>query len=453
MRLVGLVGYAFYYRLPSAIFAYVNNRRNKTDDKEGATYLGKRMIKFLHRAGPSFIKLGQVLSTRPDILGDELAEALAELQDKVPPFSYTAVKRTVEGQLKCKISEAFSEFAPTPVAAASIAQVHRARTLAGELVAVKVLRPGIERSFRNDLKLMSFIARFIEFWSKEARRLRFRDIVETMEKIVTAEMDLRMEAAASDQLRENCKNDAGLYIPKITWQLTAQRVMTMEWIEGIPLHDVERLRHENYSINDITQKLAVIFFNQAFRDGFFHADMHPGNLFVLPNGDIALIDFGIMGHMEKKDRVFMVKTLHHFLQRDYQKVADLHFEIGYVPPDQDRHMFALACRSLGEPIVGLPVNQISMGKLLKQLLEVSRRFKMPVQIQLIMLQKTMVTIEGIGYMLNPEVNMWKLAEPWIKAWAAKNFSATQRAKELFKEAAAVVDHLPAILSKVRQALD
>lgn len=397
---------------------------NYKQNKQG---LAINLTKALQQMGPSFIKLGQFLSTRPDLLGEEMAESLTMLQDKLPPFPAKQVLRILEEELGRPISHLYKEVNMTPVAAASIAQVHRAVTLEGEEVAVKVLRPNIDKLLHRDLNLLSSLARVFSFIYPSLLRLQLDQAVETLSKSIQIELDLRLEAAAADQLRANLADDHSIYIPSVHWSLTSQKVFTMEWIEGVPISNKERLLQTGINLKELAHNLALSFFNQALRDGFFHADMHPGNILVMKDGRVALVDFGIMGHLDRKSKIFIAQMLHSFIKRDYKKVADLHFTIGYIPADQSLEQFALACRSIGEPIIGLKTNQISIGLLMKQLFSISHNFQMVMQPQLILLQKTMVTIEGLGVSLYPEVNMWELVEPWISKWAEKNFSIRAKA--------------------------
>jgi ubiquinone biosynthesis protein len=419
-RLIFIFGLSgvFYYAIKAILVKkYSGNalKLNKVLHK-----LGKAFVNALHAGGPSFIKLGQIFSTRSDIFGDILIEELSKLQDRLPPFDFAEVKKTIESEFNTPIHKHFKRIDEIPVAAASIAQVHKGILADGNVVAIKVLRPQIEKKFQRDLKLFAFIAKILVKFSFHSTRLRPLEIVNTLSEVVKFELDLRFEAASADQLRENCKTD-DVVIPKVYWLHTSKKVLTLEWVDAIPIYEKERLLAAGHDLKEVAKKLAVTFFNQAYRDGFFHADLHPGNILVNKGGNIVLVDFGIIGILDYKDRMFIAEMLYCFVMRDYKRVSELHFEIGYVPKDQDPVLFALACRSIGEPIIGLPVNKISIAKLLKQLFDISRSFNMVVQTQLILLQKTMVTIEGVGYLIHPEVNMWKLAEPWIKDWAEQNF--------------------------------
>ncbi|AIF81765.1 ubiquinone biosynthesis protein, 2-polyprenylphenol 6-hydroxylase [endosymbiont of Acanthamoeba sp. UWC8] len=415
--------------------------------------MGNQINNFLLRSGPSFVKLGQTLSTRPDIIGESLSNSLSKLQDKVPPFNFTSVERTLEKEFKTSLDNLFKEFDKTPVAAASIAQVHKAVTFDNEPVAVKILRPNIEKKFNNDLKLFYFITEFLLFFFPPIKSFKLDQVVKTLEHSVSIETDLRIEGAAADQLRENFANDDSVYIPQMRWDLTSKRVLTQEWIDGIPINERQKLIKAGHNLQQIAKNLAITFFNQAYRDGFFHADIHPGNVMINNAGKIVLIDFGIMGSLEKEDRVFVAKILYGFITRDYKAVSDIHFEMGYVPHTQSREIFALACRSVGEPIVGMPVNKISIGKLLKQLFEISKKFDMNIQPKFLLLQKTLVTVEGTGQSLYPEVNMWQLAEPWIKDWARQNFGIKARIKDTKANIIKLSHDLPKAVDKMLSFFD
>lgn len=413
---------------------------------------GVRLTRALHRLGPSFIKLGQALSVRPDIVGEEVAEALTRLQDKLPPFSTDKAKRIIARELGRPVAELFSEFDDVPVAAASIAQVHKAVTKDGRAVAVKVLRPKVINAFKRDLKLCYAIARMVEKLPS-CKRLKPVQVVDVFANSVKKELDLRLEAASASKLKENCKDDAGFHVPQILWSLTSRKVLTLEWVDGIAVNDIEALRDAGHDLRKISEKLAVSFFNQSYRDGFFHADVHPGNLFVNKAGDIVPVDFGIMGQIDKQTRIFVAEILRGFLQGDYDHVAKVHFDAGYVPADKCPQEFALACRAIGEPILGLPANRISIAKLLALLFKVTEDFDMQTQPQLLLLQKTMVLVEGVGTQLNPDVNMWQLAEPWIENWAKDNLGPQARLKDGAKDFAALLCNMPQHLRKIDALLE
>ncbi len=326
--------------------------------------------------GPAYIKFGQIMSTRPDVVGDELAEQLKVLQDKLPPFSTAEAKRAVLAELGIPADEVFSEFSDA-VAAASIAQVHKA-TLAdtGEVVAVKVLRPGIERAFQKDIDAFYLIARFVELLAPGARRLRPMDVIQHFEGVVRGELDLRLEASAAGEFAANTAQDDQFELPKVKWDLSSRRAMTLGWMDGISLSEVDRIRAAGIDTEDLGNRVLQIFLNHALRDGYFHADMHQGNLRVGPSGQIIALDFGIMGRIDEYTRRVYAEILIGFIRKDYRRVAEVHFEAGYVPADRDIDEFAQALRSVGEPIFGMDASRISMAHLLAYLFEVTERFGM-----------------------------------------------------------------------------
>jgi ubiquinone biosynthesis protein len=382
---------------------------------------GERLAMALQEMGPSFIKLGQALSTRADLLSEEVATDLAKLQDHLPAFPGAEARRTIEMQLGKPIDALFSSFDDTPIAAASIAQVHFAVTTDGRPVAVKVLRPDIEAAFARDLDLFYWIAELVERTQPRFRRLRPVESVKAFADVVRVEMDLRMEGAAAQELGENFRDDPNYRAPEIDWDRTAQRVMTQERVDGIPIGDREAILAAGHDPDAIMRKSAEAFFYQVFRDGFFHADMHGGNAFVDRQGCIVPVDFGIMGRIDSDTRGYLAELLVAFLRRDYRAVAEVQFRAGYVPADQSLEMFAQACRSIGEPIFGKPSHEISIARLLAHLLRVTEQFEMTVQPQLLLLQKTMLMAEGMGTRLNPKVNIWELAQPLIEDWMRDHF--------------------------------
>ena len=382
---------------------------------------GERLATALQELGPSFIKLGQALSTRADLLSEEVAADLARLQDHLPPFSGAEARRTIESELGRPVDKLFERFDDEPVAAASIAQVHFAVTSDGRDVAVKVLRPGIEAAFERDLDLFYWMAELVERTQPRFRRLKPIESVKAFADVVRVEMDLRMEAAAAQELGENFQDDANYRTPDIDWDRTAQRVMTLERVDGTPIGDRDAIVAAGHDPNLIMKKCAEAFFYQVFRDGFFHADMHGGNAFVDRAGSIVPVDFGIMGRVDEDTRVYLAELLVAFLRRDYRAVAEVQFRAGYVPPHHSIEMFAQACRSIGEPIFGKPSHEISIAHLLAHLLRVTEQFEMAVQPQLLLLQKTMLMAEGMGTRLNPMVNIWELARPLIEDWMVTHF--------------------------------
>ena len=368
----------------------------------------------LSALGPAYIKFGQILSTRPDVVGQDLANQLRVLQDKLPPFGVEKARAQIESELGVALPEIFSEFSE-PVAAASIAQVHKARRAdTGETVAVKVLRPGIERAFRTDIDAFYLAADMIETLAPASRRLRPRDVIKHFESVVMGELDLRLESAAASEYAANTEGDAGFQLPAVVWGLSGRRVMTMSWAEGEPLGDNAALDAAGHDRVELSERVLQLFLNHALRDGFFHADMHQGNLKVAPNGDIIAYDFGIMGHIDEYTRRVYAEILYGFIRRDYKRVAEVHFEAGYVPADRDVDEFARALRAVGEPIFGMDATRISMARLLSYLFEVTERFGMQTRTELILLQRTMVVVEGVARSLNPHMNIWHTARPVVE---------------------------------------
>lgn len=406
---------------------------------------GQRLARALQEAGPSFIKLGQALSTRSDLLGEEMAGDLSELQDRLPPFSGAEARQAVEAEFGQPLEALFAEFDDRPVAAASIAQVHFAVTGEGREVAVKILRPGIEAAFARDLDMFLWLAETIEATRPRMRRLRPVESVRTMAESVALEMDLRFEAAAACELGENFEGDPDFRVPAVDWARTGRRVLTTERVVGIPLDDRQAIVAAGHDPEKTITKAVVAFFKQVFRDGLFHADLHPGNLFVAADGAIVAVDFGIMGRVDMATRRHMGEMLMAFLSRDYRRVAEVHFEAGWVPAHRSVDAFTQACRSIAEPIFDKPQNEISMAHLLGQLFQVTETFEMEVQPQLLLLQKTMLTAEGTGRKLCPEANMWFLARPLIEDWIADTMGPEARLREAADGLAQAVGHLPRLL--------
>src|SRR5882757_1945281 len=406
---------------------------------------GERLAAALQEMGPSFIKLGQALSTRADLLSEEVAADLARLQDHLPAFPGALARRTIELELGRPVEAIYASFDDVPIAAASIAQVHFATTTDGRDVAVKVLRPGIEQAFARDLDLFYWMAELVERTQPRFRRLKPIESVRAFAEIVRVEMDLRMEAAAAEELGLNFADDPDYRAPTIDWDRTARRVLTLERVVGIPIGDRDAIVAAGHDPDLIMKKCAEAFFYQVFRDGFFHADMHGGNAFVDATGCIVPVDFGIMGRVDPDTRGYLAELLVAFLRRDYRAVAEVQFRAGYVPADQSLEAFAQACRSIGEPIFGKPSYDISIGRLLAQLLRVTEQFEMAVQPQLLLLQKTMLMAEGMGTRLNPKVNIWELAQPLIEEWMTTHFGPRATLGRAFEELARGVRRLPRLM--------
>jgi ubiquinone biosynthesis protein len=390
-----------------------------------------RLSAALTRLGPSYVKFGQFLATRPDIVGVAVARDLERLQDRMPPFPRADAVRMVELALGRPLDRLFASFSE-PIAAASIAQVHQARLAeagGGRLVAVKVMRPSVREQFARELQAMRFAARLFERFVPDAKRLRAREVVETLARSVAIEMDLRLEAAALSELAENTREDADFRVPAPEWDLTERDVLTTEWIEAIRLNDLPALEAAGHDLVKLARMLIQTFLRHAIRDGFFHADMHPGNLFVDPEGRLVAVDFGIMGRLGLKERRFLAEILLGFIRRDYRRVAQVHFEAGYVPARHSVEDFAQALRAIGEPIHDRRADEISMARLLTLLFEVTAIFEIATRTELVMLQKTMVVVEGVARSLDPKLDMWSTSEPVVREWIERNLGPVGRIEE------------------------
>ncbi|PWG03335.1 2-polyprenylphenol 6-hydroxylase [Sphingosinicella humi] len=366
--------------------------------------------------GPAAIKFGQALATRPDLVGEEAAHDLQLLQDRLPPAPFEQINASIEQALEKPVDQLFLEIDPEPIGAASIAQVHRAVTTDGRHVAVKVLRPNIEEDFARAIDTYEWAAAQVEAMGGEAARLRPRLVVATFRQWTLRELDLRREAASASELREGMEAESGFYVPQIDWTRTARRVMTLEWIDGIKLTNRQALIDAGHDLKELAAILVRAFLRQAVVDGFFHADLHQGNLFALPDGRLAAIDFGIMGRIDRQARVWLGEILYGLITGNYRRVAEIHFEAQYVPPHHSVEEFATALRAVGEPIRGLPVKEISVAQMLDGLFTITRDFDMPTQPHLLLLQKTMVMEEGVATALDPDINMWETSEPFLREW-------------------------------------
>ena len=372
----------------------------------------------MDRLGPSYIKLGQFLATRGDVVGDDVANELAKLQDQVPPVPDDVARAAVREALGAPVDELFTRFDHC-VNAASIAQVHKAvlSDATGEReVAVKVLRPGVARRFEKDLEAYYAAAYFLERYVSASRRLRPVAVVDTLAESTRFEMDFRLEAAAISEMAENSADDPKFRVPRVEWSRTTKSVLTMEWIQAIKMSRVDLLEEAGHDLPELAQRVLQTFLRHAMHDGFFHADMHQGNLFVEDDGTLVAVDFGITGRLSREERAVLAQILYGFIIRDYKRVAEWHFRAGYVPQNQDRDLFAQALRAVGEPIRDVTVADISMSRLLTQLFEITELFEMQTQPQLIMLQKTMVVVEGVARSLDPRLDMWETADPVVRGW-------------------------------------
>jgi ubiquinone biosynthesis protein len=404
---------------------------------------GPRLSRALERMGPAYLKLGQFLATRPDVVGVSMARDLEALQDRLPPFPQAEAEAVIATSLERPVAQAFVRLGPA-VAAASIAQVHRgevARNGSRHAVAVKVLRPNVASRFRRDLSDFFFVAYKAEAYSAEARRLRLVEVINTMSRSVAMEMDLRLEAAALSEMAENTRDDPDFRVPSVDWDRTTHNVLTMEWIDGIALSDHARLEQAAVDLPDLGRKVIQSFLRHALRDGFFHADMHPGNLFLDQAGRLVAVDFGIMGRLGLKERRFLAEILLGFITRNYRRVAEVHFEAGYVPGHHSVENFAQALRAIGEPIHNRVAEEISMARLLTLLLEVTALFDMRTRPELILLQKTMVVVEGVARGFDPKLDIWKIAEPVVREWIERNLGPVGRIQGAMSGAGDLARHL------------
>ena len=409
---------------------------------------GERIRRALEDLGPIFVKFGQILSTRRDLLPDDLAEELAKLQDQVAPFPGDEAIKIIEQQFNQPIEEIFSQFDPIPLASASIAQVHKATMRDGREMVVKVVRPDIEKVIRRDLALLYAIAEKVEKYWSEGKRLRPREIVEEFEKNIIDELDLFREAANASQLRRNFKDSPVLYIPEIDWDHCRKKVMVMERIHGMPVTNMDELKAMDIDFKHLAEMGVEIFFTQVFRDNFFHADMHPGNIFVSNTGQYIAIDFGIMGSLSSEDQRYLAENFLAFFNRDYYRVAELHVESGWVPSDTRVDDFESAIRSVCEPIFEKPLHEISFGQLLLRLFQTARRYNMEVQPQLVLLQKTLLNIEGLGRQLYPQLDLWDTAKPFLENWMKEQLGFRSFAKQIKHNAPLWMEQLPDFPNKV-----
>ncbi len=433
-------------------FSFTARKENQIDKD-----VGKRLSNSLESMGTTFIKLGQFLATRPDIIGDELSKKLENLQDKLPPFSIHQAKEIIKKDLGENTFNSIINLSE-PVAAASIAQVHKAQINDNGTikdVAIKILRPNIKKIFNEEIDAMMLFAFFVESIIKKTKRLRLVEVVFLLKEITNLEMDLRFEAAAANEYAENTKNDNGFRVPQIYWNFTSENVMTLDWIDGISIRETEELKKRNFDTTKIAEDIIQNFLRHAVRDGFFHADMHQGNVFIDTAGQIVPIDFGIMGRLDKMSKRFLAEILFGFIQRDYKKVAEVHLIAGLVPKQVPIDDLAQALRSIGEPIFGQAVKDISGGKLLKQLFDVTEKFNMQTQPQLLMLQKTMVVVEGVARKLNPDTNIWTTSKPVLENWLKETKDPLNQINDTLQNTTEVIKRLPEfpeIMDKANQAL-
>ena len=407
---------------------------------------GARIRRALEDLGPIYVKFGQALSTRRDLLSEDIADELAKLQDQVPPFEGAVAQEIIEKAFKKPVSEVFKEFSVEPLASASIAQVHCATLHDGTEVVVKVLRPGVEKRVRRDLELMHALASIAHRYWEDGRRLRPKDVVDEYEQVIMDELDLMREAANASQLRKNFENSTDLYVPEVYFELCHRNVMVQERIRGIPVNDMKALREHGVNLKKLSDRGSHIFFTQVFSHNFFHADMHPGNIFVSyenPEDPKYIgVDFGIMGTLALEDQRYLAENLLAFLNADYRRVAELHLESGWVPPDTRVDQFESAIRTVCEPIFQRPLSEISFGSLLLRLFQTARRFNMEVQPQLVLLQKTLLNIEGLGRTLDPDLDLWKTAKPFLDRWMSEQVGPRALLSGLRKQLPRLAERLP-----------
>ncbi len=413
---------------------------------------GERIRNALEELGPIYVKFGQILSTRRDLLPDDIADALATLQDRVAPFPGAQARAIIEHSLGRPVGELFAEFDETPLASASIAQVHAAVLADGRKVVVKVVRPGILRVIRRDLSLMYYVAHLAQRYWREGRRLRPVEVVREFEKTILDELDLLREAGNASQLRRNFAGSDLLYVPEVYWPYCRHQVMVMERIHGIPISDIDALRAANIDLKRLAEQGVEIFFTQVFRHNFFHADMHPGNIFVSREGQYIAVDFGIMGSLSPEDQRYLAENFLAFFRRDYHRVAELHVESGWVPRGTRVDEFEAAIRTVCEPIFERPLKEISFGQLLLRLFQTARRFNMEIQPQLVLLQKTLLNIEGLGRQLYPDLDLWATAKPFLERWMSEQVGARAFVRHMREHVPAWTEHLPELPTLLHKTL-
>tara|TARA_Y100000996_G_scaffold365016_1_gene309570 strand:+ start:3848 stop:5413 length:1566 start_codon:yes stop_codon:yes gene_type:complete len=447
------------YNLPFIVNIFFNiiSAGSSKKSYDGLNQPGEKLCHALEGMGTTFIKLGQFLATRPDIIGEQMAKDLEKLQDKLPAFDTIEAKKIIKKEVGDSQFNNITKLSK-PIAAASIAQVHIATIKDDDQnkeVAIKILRPDIEKLFNEELDALMLFAYIIENTISKAKRLKLVEVVHLLREITNIEMDLRFEAAAANELYENTKNDNGFNVPRIYWNYTSKRILTLDKVEGFSIREHEKIKNLGIDLKSLAENLIQHFLKQAVRDGFFHGDMHQGNLFVDNKGNIIPVDFGIMGRLDKNNRRFLAEILYGFTQRDYVKVADVHFQAGLVPHGTSKEEFAQALRSVGEPIFGQSIKDISGGNLLAQLFEITEKFNMPTQTPLLILQKTMVVVEGVARKLYPDTNIWEVSRPVLENWLRELKSpkstidtAINTSSEILKR----IPEFPMIMDKANYAL-
>lgn len=400
--------------------------------------------------GPAAIKLGQTLATRPDLVGEEAANDLLKLQDALPPVPFAAIRAQIESTLGRPLEHLYSRFDEEPVGAASIAQVHRATTIDGREVAVKVQRPGVADQFARDIQTYEWAAAHLEKLGGEVARLRPRLVIANFKRWTARELDLRREAASSSELAEAMQSEPGYVVPAIDWDRTSGRVMTMQWINGIKISDRAAIIAAGHDTREIASRLVNTFLRQAIADGFFHADMHQGNLFITPEGHIAAIDFGIMGRINRQARLWLAEILYGLITGNYRRVAEIHFEAQYVPAHHNVAEFTTALRAVGEPMRGKPVRELSVGQMLDGLFAITRDFDMQTQPHLLLLQKTMVMVEGVATMLDPDINLWETSGPYVRSWLRDELGPEAKAADALIENWRTLQRIPDLVRRIEE---
>ena len=444
------------YKIIFRLFTFLLAPTTSIKSKEGIPD-GIRISSALNDLGPSFIKLGQLISTRPDIIGNKIAEDMAMLRDNLPSFPKAEAISIIEEQFQDKIENIFQNFSD-PIAAASIAQVHFAEIKDGNKtipVAVKVLRPNIIETISDEMSRLDWLTNFLENF-RELKRLQLNSVIKKTREIIRFELDLRYEAAAASELKENTKNDQSFYVPIIYWEHVAKKVLTTERIDGIPADKIDDLKHNNIDLINVSHLLIINFLRQAIRDGYFHADLHQGNLFISKTGNLNAVDFGIMGRLDKKNRRFLAEIIFGFINQDYYKIAKIHKEAGLIDSTQSIDDFSQALRSIGEPIINQKAKDISMGRVLMQLFDITKQFNMSLQPQLLLLQKTMIIIEGVARRFNPEINFWEVSKPEIEKWLKDELGPLAKLKETGEVLQALdrrVPDIPDFLDRAENAFD
>jgi ubiquinone biosynthesis protein len=395
-------------------------------NKEKAIYF------FFNFAGPSFIKLGQLLSVRADLVGKQVALTLTKFQDCLKPFSHKKVINILHQEFGDDFDKIFKEFNFTPVASASIAQVHKARLHNDLEVAVKILRPNIHKTMMRDISTLRLLTKICYLFSKFLAKT-FKDVGDLLDQTAIYELDLLHEGANGSKLHDDMIGAKGFYVPQIFWQYSSTKILVIEWIDGIPFSNSEAIANCKFDKKILAENLVLSYFRQVYVHGFFHADMHPGNLFLKENGDIAVVDFGIMGKIDRKTRIAVAEVLIGFLHRQYRHVAEIHIKAGFVPANTNIDDLALSCRKIGEMIVGANVIDISIAKLLTSLIEMTREYQMETKPELLLLQKTLMLVEGVGVTLDPDLNIWDLARPWVKEWAKTNIGVDAKIRDALSD--------------------